>query len=516
MSSIIRHFRVPAVLSLGLAAVIPAAQAANPMTLGHWIEVETEDLTVLSNATRAETLEVIDRLHRLRLVFLQLTGDPTFRPPLPTTLYIFKDDWAFKPFKRGDGPPTLVAGYLLATPDAHILAMNLKTGQQTANHELVHSLFRFRRPGLPLAIEEGLAEYYGAFVSKRKWAEVGRPMVHHALGLSRALMVPIPQLLGIYHESLDHASSGFKETQSQRSFYAQSWALVHLLLSGEGGRGQMERFLARLSAGEEPVEALLASYQTDIATLEIELDRYLRAGEFQYIQYRFRDKPEPPAATIRKLERGEALLRLADLLAHRPPIRFQAAREYVHDSLKTAPEEPLAYVILGWLAQTEGNEGEALRLYERARSIDPDHPRALSLQGRLLLHRAGETEAEAAARSADVAAARALLRRSLERRPGHPPTLAALGGTYLLSGNAADGIGPLSQAVQKLPGRLDFLVDLILLTARSGNLAGARALVQHALSARPRGGTLVTATLAEIDRIEGQSGIQAPPRDIPR
>jgi hypothetical protein len=89
--------------------------------------------------------------------------------------------------------------------------------------------------------------------------------------------MPLPVLL-----KADHESPEYNEDTRASILYAQSWALVHFLLTEETGNGprQINTFLALLGQGVRDEDAIVRAFG-DLKRLEKDLDDYIR----QYVRY---------------------------------------------------------------------------------------------------------------------------------------------------------------------------------------------------------------------------------------
>jgi tetratricopeptide (TPR) repeat protein len=246
-------------------------------------------------------------------------------------------------------------------------------------------------------------------------------------------------------------------------------------------------YLARVDRGDDPVSALLEIYGTDIASLEKNLYAYARQGQYMFFTLPFDEGADAGESKLQPLEPPEAIYRLSDLLAHRRPLPEQEVLIYAQEVLRLVPDHSGAHEILGYVEDTKGNLSEARKYYELAIRHDPRNATAYSRCGRTYLR-----EFDKNGQSADgedtpplLLEARDRLEKSLEINPDDPETLAALGRTYRYdTGEVSAGISALVRATQALPSRTDILYSLIVLTARSGNPAGARVLLERSLRSR--------------------------------
>src|SRR5215218_5687178 len=91
-----------------------AAQAAAAKDT--WTSVRSQNFYLVGNASEKEIRQVAARLEQFRHVFTQAT----FNAPVPTTVVVFKNDGAYKPFKPlADGKVVEVGGYFMPGDDVN-------------------------------------------------------------------------------------------------------------------------------------------------------------------------------------------------------------------------------------------------------------------------------------------------------------------------------------------------------------------------------------------------------------
>src|SRR5207244_12348069 len=121
---------------------------------------------------------------------------------------------------------------------------SLHRGDETSSvvfTEYAHLLMRNSGRGIPLWLNEGLAEYFSTFLleSNGREAIVGRPMAVHLALLNQRLM-PVSELLAV-----GPASPMYNEGDRRSIFYAEAWALTHyLLIARPDGQDVVNRYLA--------------------------------------------------------------------------------------------------------------------------------------------------------------------------------------------------------------------------------------------------------------------------------
>ena len=111
-------------------------------------------------------------------------------------------------------------------------------------HEYIHYVMHNNYAALPLWLHEGLAEYYSTFQVARDEARIGLPVPAHVLWLRQHTLIPLATLFAV-----DERSPEYNETSRRGGFYAESWALVHYLISGSPERRRQAAEYLRLRAG---------------------------------------------------------------------------------------------------------------------------------------------------------------------------------------------------------------------------------------------------------------------------
>jgi tetratricopeptide (TPR) repeat protein len=358
-------------------------------------------------------------------------------------------------------------------------------------------------PGIPLWLNEGIAEFYSTFAIRGGNAVLGLPIVEHLWWLKSRGMLSIAHLF-----SVTTSSREYNESERQGTYYAQSWALAHYLLVDPDRRSRMGRLMRMLAQGIPSAEAFERALEIDLLTAEQELTAHVRGGADRYLRYAPEEALEEQEAEATPLPRKEVLYHLGDLLAHRPPLRPGDAERHLRAALALDETYADAYVGLVALRLAEGRAAEATELGEQALVLAPENARALVLLGMSFLDgfvSAIDEEAPVPIETPPaLLEARQRFRAALELSPEHIDALIGLGTTFVFdvdAGEVEEGIGALARAFEARPARMDVLASLIRLTALSGNLAGARSLLDRAL--RPRGDAeLIQAAEAALVQVE--------------
>jgi len=461
--------------------------AALPPAKDDWIRVESAHFTLVSNASPRQTATLAGGLEQLRSVLGAISSGMQVDAPLPTRVYVFKNGKSFEPYKLDkDGKPRNVGGYFVHTLDGNYVAVDGSLDNHALPviyHEYVHQWLQTNVPDIPLWFNEGLAEFYSSFVVRGSTAEVGRPVERHLAWLSQHETIPLEALF-----RMDTDSPDYNEGERQGTFYAQSWLLTHYLLADDPARRErVNRFVKRIKTEEDPRKAFEQAFETDLPAAQKALEKYARQSSFGFYRLALEDFEIPDSAT-RELSRKEVLFFLGDLLAHAPPVQYEAAREHLQAALEIDEAYAAAHATLGFLENLEGSPELAATHFRRAIELAPDDARPCWLYGDSLLQRFSETMSDDAELPPGtpplMLEAREQFGRSLALAPDHAPSLIGFGRTFLFDEDPSPAVDPLSRGYRAMPGRSDVLLDLIIVSARSGNAAAGRSLLERALRVR--------------------------------
>lgn len=339
-----------------------------------WTRVRSENFTLVGNASERDIRDVATKLEQYRSILARLFNEVQISQTLPTTVIVFKDDRAFKPFRPlYQGRLTDVAGYFQPGRDLHYIAVSAeKMGDQsfgTIFHELVHLFVDNNLRGLPLCFNEGLAEYFSSVKISDDGSRItlGSASVHRIRLLNEKTLLPLQTLL-----ATDYDSDYYNEGDQRSIFYAQSWALVHYLLHqhNQNGLERFTRFLGLLSHGSSIDEGLKEVFDSNIAELETALTAYVRRQPYPSrlvsLERMFADARQMQSSEITF---AEAQAYVGDLLLHLN--RVDEAEEYLQGSLALNPDLVMAQASLGMLRIKQRRMKEAVDILRRAAASDP-------------------------------------------------------------------------------------------------------------------------------------------------
>lgn len=443
----------------------------------------------------------------------------TVNAPVPTSVFLFKNDKTFEPyiFRVRDKTPSL-AGYFLARSDGNYIAISVaREVSRIIFHEYLHFFINNNLPAVPLWLNEGLAEYYSTFSSDDDQANLGWPVKNHLdylqqqqTTLQASGMMPLDQLFAVEDGAIFH-----EEESRQGIFYAQSWLLVHYLLQGQEGklRPQFSQFFTLLAQGRAQDRAFAEAFALDRTQLERNLENYLHQQRFNYTQVNSAQLDIKTTPQVTAMSYAEFVFHLGDLLAHVDEERLPEAETFFNEALTVNPNYGHAYAGLGYIAGERGNFAEARDYFAKAMQLGP--PRAVTHYqfGECLMakikNNAGWNSKDRTV-TQNAREARTAFRAAVDLDYRFIAALAAFGETFLFApaDSLAEGITALEIASAQLPSRMDIALNLLTLHARAGDTTKARLVLDKVI--KPRGKSSVIGEAQErLVVIEFEKAVQA-------
>jgi hypothetical protein len=448
----------------GLAVLLHASTAS-----GQWVRVESPHFVVFGEIGEKRTRDYAGEFERFREALGRVMPGAAARPAVPTVVFIFKDARSFAPHRPiFNGKPVEVSGYFAGGPSLDVIMMpatNRESALRTIYHEYSHLVTVNAARGLPVWLSEGLAEYYSTFEVRDdgRRALLGGIIPSHLGRLNNERPLTLGELL-----SVDHDSPLYNEGARRSMFYAQSWALVHMLLNGEPNRRpQFDTYVRLTHAGKSPTEAWTEAFgdEKDVR-IEEHLRRYVRQAQVTGYMFTFDQPIDLADFTVSTPSPADVQGALADLRMHVSP-----------GSPTTAdPEQsPYAAVVHG-LALAADRPADALPLLARvARGADDWLVRYRAAVG---LERIATTGGDEMHREAARAADAALIE-VLKARPQLAHALALRG---LVAGPGDAGVDLLRQARALAPARPHYTIWLAQFHSSRGEFQEARTLLAPLLS----------------------------------
>lgn len=285
----------------------------------NWIEIQAPHFTVYSNAGESEGRTTALEFEEIRALFQHLYPKLRVDSGKLTIIFAIKNEDSFKLFipSYGQNSKSMhLGGFYYPSYDKNFAVVrtdarnNSALGNRTVYHEYTHAYFRYNFRGLPLWLDEGLAEYYGNTRIESKESGVGLPNESELRTLKQSQLLPVDQLV-----TIDRTSPLYNTNEHAGIFYAESWALVHYLMLSPEVREQdlINKYLNALHATDDPIEAAKESFG-DLKKFSDKLNGYIRQFNFQYGRVKLQSNLSEKDFSARKVPAAEGLLAVADFL----------------------------------------------------------------------------------------------------------------------------------------------------------------------------------------------------------
>jgi len=442
--------------------LVPTAAAAE------WRRLDTPNFIVIGDAGARELREIGVKFEGFRETLGRVLSAQVTATAVPTVVIVFPNDRAFTPFKmRYQGKPVDSVGTFYGSRDINYIAI-VNDGRPGALrvifHEYAHLVVSNVAMNLPAWLNEGLAEHYSTYEFSQGGREalIGRPIESHLRLLSERPLLPLDQLLAV-----DGSSPLYNEGERRSVFYAQAWALTHMLLLGEPSRAaQLGTFIRHTQAGMPGPEAWRQAFGDLDAGRELE--RYARRHSFRAVSYKFTDKLAAFDGQADAMAAADVQAFLAGLQIQQQ--RYADAARLLEPVLKADPSHPLANVAMAAVeGEKEDYAGAMGRLMALGSTADWFVSYAIGTAFTDLIHR------QQAAPDAHVAAARSHFE-AVRRHREVPNTLAHLAMLDLTSSGRPrpESRALIEQARRLAPGRDDYALIHARLLAMEEQFADAR------------------------------------------
>ena len=309
-----------------VAAVQTTPAAAQRRGQSDWIELRSANRTVMiSDAGEPAARELLARIDRVRETISAGLGDLVRDLDEPLLVIAPRDVNGMRELvgdaaKRNRG---LLVAASLPAPYSHHLAVRAGTLEsrraEILMHEYLHRVTQVNVGDAAAWLDEGLSEFWSTIEPNEHGVRVGRELPRHARTLRSQPLIPLRDLMAVSRGRYDLAGGRLA------LFYAQSWALVHYLVTRSAS--------SKVSYAPSPPE---------LDSLEKDFQSYVRAGRFDAIDLPRSDRVAPVAAEpiVRVLTQAEAFSLRASVTVYgeKPGVGFELAER----ALRLDPSQPLA------------------------------------------------------------------------------------------------------------------------------------------------------------------------------
>ena len=365
--------RIQGLFLVSVLAVAPGTAVAAP----NWVRIESPHFELFTNAGERSGRRTILYFEQARDFFLK-TGNVGKVPSSLTRIILFRSPKEFEPYR----PYKATSAFYRSGPKQDLIVMG-SPGRQTrhtAVHEYVHLLVKHSGAELPVWLNEGLAEIFSTLEPQGKQVVFGKA----ARALGDRQWLPFKELI-----SVDYKSPHFDERDRSKVFYAQSWALAHMLCLSNQYRERFSDFLKGVD-GNTSEEAFRRVYGKTLDQVENDFKRYVVQPRLTALVYKIRLSKPAEKPIVQPATATDVSLIKADLLVG-PNKRDQALVIY-RDLARQNPGDWRIPEGLGYLAIYSRDGDSARRHFARAVELKATNPRLYYDFARLLKQADSEPE----------------------------------------------------------------------------------------------------------------------------
>jgi Tfp pilus assembly protein PilF len=350
-----------------LVAIALLPSVSTPLQAAErWIKLTTPHFEMYTTNSAKEGTQALKVFEQVRYFFLQSSSSKT-APETPVRIVAFKSEKEYKPYRVNEGA---FAYYLRSRKRDYIVMQDISSEHhQAAIHEYTHLIVEHLDLKLPVWLNEGMADLYSSLEPKGNQALVGRPLEGRLAELANQKWLDMAVLL-----SVNQDSPYYNERQKMSIFYAQSWALVHMIELGKAYGPDFSKFLNAIASGRSAPECFQSVYGKSLSQVNDDLRIYFKQATVRGALFDVKLMKSDLEPEVTDLSDFQSSLALADLLASQKRTMSEASQRLL-ELAKSHPESVDIQESLGYLAWQQGNIDQAREHFSRAYaegSQDPD------------------------------------------------------------------------------------------------------------------------------------------------
>lgn len=355
-----------------------------------WLSIRSANFELYTTAGERAGRDLIKHFEQVRSFFTQAFGS-RLAAARPARLIVFRNEKEYQPYR-----PNEFAGAFYQPGAAHdFIVMSGASSEHypTAIHEFTHLMIHQSGMEIPPWLNEGLAELYSSLEPRGDKMLVGELIPARVRMLASERWIPLATLLRV-----DHNSPYYNERSHAGMFYAESWALVHMLNLDLDYRPHLSAMAAALKNGDAEA-AFATAYGKRIDGVEEALHEYFNRAT---IHAQLFNVQVPKNVDAPEIESGAALparLALAELLGNTRG-RGEEARAAYEQLSKDYPERWEVPAGWGEFAWRQRRLDDAARHFARAVELGCEDEQSLLLYARVLGYARRDPEAAAVLQNA--------------------------------------------------------------------------------------------------------------------
>jgi len=287
-------------LAILLLTVVPA------MAADRWMRLTTPEFDLYTTSGQKRAADTARLFEEVREFFLKASPLRS-RGDAPLRIFLFDDAVEYRMFR----PNGYAAAYYVATPasDYIVIGDRAQNNFGPAIHEYMHLIIRHSGLKLPTWLNEGWSDVFSTLRPMGKDAAVGDLLPDRMKTLMSEEWLDFNTLV-----SVDQKSPVFNEGARVGIFYAESWALAHMLFLSPEYKDNFGGFVTALSSGQNTAEAIQKAWGKTPDQVFKDLRGYFDRKRLTGVVFETRLAGSDEKFTTTPLADFDSRLALADLL----------------------------------------------------------------------------------------------------------------------------------------------------------------------------------------------------------
>jgi tetratricopeptide (TPR) repeat protein len=350
------------------AAVVLASVLTTPLATAaeQWLKLTSSHFELYTTAGEKKGREALLFFEQVRDFFGRLRANAKPVTNAPVRIIAFRSDKEYKPYRISESAD---AFYLDGYDRDYIVMRGItEESYPIAVHEFTHLLIQHSGIEIPIWFNEGLADVYSSMRPLGKKVLVGSLIPGRFYSLQQSKWIPLDALAAV-----DAKSPYYNEKARAGIFYAESWALVHMLFLSGQYREHFNKFLMAMSSGLSASAAFWQTYAKTTAQVQQDLEQYMHGTKFSGMLFDVKLEKSAEEPDIEPAPALESGMVLADLLSLTG--KADAAKEAYESLAQAYPKSWEVESGLAELAWREKNPAEAKKHFARAAELGSTNPR---------------------------------------------------------------------------------------------------------------------------------------------
>lgn len=322
-----RLLRWPAAVALTIVCA-PMALGAGPAA-PRWSVARSPHFEVYATGSPSRAVKATEMFEEARTFLTAYLGAAVSTRP-PVRVIVFSGDKEFAPYRANEA----ASAFYQPAADHDYIVMKDFDGDafHVVAHEYSHAALGLQGADLPPWLGEGLAEFLSSVSLIGGKARLGAAPPGRVATLRPSALLGVPQLLAVRRDSSDYGARDHAGL-----FYAESWALTHMLMVDPRYRGGSAQLFALAMQGVDSADALSRVYGKPVAAIERDFRAYVGRGDYAFFTVDAPKNVGVPISAPATVPAFDASLVLAEMVCAQPG-RAETARAMLEGLSREQPE----------------------------------------------------------------------------------------------------------------------------------------------------------------------------------